>query len=95
MDTIHRLKLFFVNLTSNNHDNDHYHNHYHDNDNDRNMIVYKNDKINNLNECIICLEDMKYNEHLILVKCSHIYHRECLEKWIVRRSVCPLCSIEI
>ena len=42
--------------------------------------------------CIICLEDMKYNEDLILVKCSHIYHSKCIEIWLKKKSICPLCD---
>ena len=86
MNCIERIKSCFVSLKSNDYN--------YDDNNDENMIIYQN-KITSLNECIICLEDMKYNEDLILVKCSHIYHKECLEKWMVRRSVCPLCNIKI
>ena len=90
MDCIDRIKLCFENLRLNNNNNNNNNDDY-----DRSMMVYQNEKINNLNECIICLEDMKFNDDLILVKCSHIYHKECLEKWMVRRSVCPLCDIKI
>jgi len=86
MNCIERIKSCCVDLKSNDYKYEDYH--------VKNMVIYQN-KITNLNECIICLEDMKYNEDLILVKCSHIYHKECLEKWMVRRSVCPLCNIKI
>ena len=87
MNCIERIKSCLVDLKSNDYGCGY--------DNNENMVIYQNEKINNLNECIICLEDMKFNEDLILVKCSHIYHKECLEKWMVRRSVCPLCDIKI
>lgn len=87
MNCIERIKSCLVDLKSNDYGCGY--------DNDENMVVYKNYKKNNLNECIICLEDMKFNEDLILVKCSHIYHKECLEKWMNRKSVCPLCDIKI
>ena len=49
-------------------------------------------KSNNLDECIICLEEMKENDNLTLLKCSHIYHGKCIEKWLERKSICPLCD---
>jgi E3 ubiquitin-protein ligase RBX1 len=26
--------------------------------------------------------------------CNHTYHLHCIEKWIARRNVCPLCNKE-
>jgi len=26
--------------------------------------------------------------------CNHTYHLHCIEKWITRRNVCPLCNNE-
>ena len=36
--------------------------------------TFLNSKKNNFNECVICLEDMKTNEELTILLCSHIYH---------------------
>lgn len=49
-------------------------------------------KSNNLDECIICLEEMKENDNLTLLKCSHIYHSKCIEIWLKKKSICPLCD---
>ncbi len=48
-----------------------------------------------LDECIICLEKMKENEKLMILKCTHIYHHECLSLWLSKKSICPLCDTNI
>ena len=45
--------------------------------------------------CTICLEEFKFDEELKKLKCNHIYHKECLEKWIYKNSICPLCDFKI
>ena len=84
MNCIERIQLCIGNFKNNSNVDD-----------SESIIIYKNKQNDNFKECIICLEDMKYNEKLILVKCSHIYHKECLEKWIKKNNVCPLCDIKI
>ena len=88
MSLIERIKLCFERLKNDdlNHGND---------DTNKSILIFNNKQLNNFNECIICLENMGNNDELILVKCSHIYHKECLEKWIEKKNVCPLCDIMI
>lgn len=52
-------------------------------------------KSSNLSECVICLEKMKENEKLTILKCSHIYHHSCLVLWLSKKSICPLCDTNI
>ena len=44
------------------------------------------------NTCLICMDDFT-EEDLVrkLPKCKHIYHKECIDKWIVKKSTCPIC----
>ena len=46
----------------------------------------------NFFECAICLELMKTNENLILINCSHIFHKDCLELWSKKKKSCPYCD---
>lgn len=52
-------------------------------------------KSSNLSECVICLDKMKENENLTILKCSHIYHQSCLVLWLSKKSICPLCDTNI
>ena len=45
-------------------------------------------------ECTICLLD--YNEETKTeTKCNHIFHQECLDKWLQTNYTCPLCRTEL
>jgi len=40
--------------------------------------------------CIICLEEMKDEECMIL-KCKHVFHETCLWDWAYIKTECPCC----
>ena len=46
------------------------------------------------NECIICLEPMIINDKVKILECGHMYHYDCINKWIKKKKEinCPLCS---
>jgi len=46
-------------------------------------------------ECSICLEKFKKNEECYILKCSHCYHKNCIETWLIRSKNCPMCRLEI
>ena len=37
------------------------------------------------NECIICLEAMLIDDKVRILKCGHMYHYECINKWIYKK----------
>jgi len=41
-------------------------------------------------DCPICLDEIKEEDKKI-IKCSHVYHEKCIEKWFKRSHKCPLC----
>jgi len=42
--------------------------------------------------CPICLAPIETGDRVGALKCSHIFHVECLKEWLKRgRNVCPLC----
>ncbi|XP_026190969.1 uncharacterized protein LOC34623070 [Cyclospora cayetanensis] len=47
--------------------------------------------------CCICLSSFKRGESMFTLRCFHIFHAECLERWIQTSSTtkCPLCFTEI
>lgn len=48
--------------------------------------------------CSICLEklyseeDIESNYDIIQLNCKHMFHKECLDPWIVNNKNCPLCK---
>ena len=57
-----------------------------------NLKIFQNKRLNEFDLCVICLDEMKYDDELLLVTCSHMFHKECLEPWIKKKSICPLCD---
>ena len=50
----------------------------------------------NLDEhCSICLDEFKEGDELRLVECSHNFHIECLDKWLMLKNTCPICRKNI
>jgi hypothetical protein len=47
-------------------------------------------------ECPICMNSLHEGPgHIVSwsanVKCSHVYHHECIKEWLLRRTRCPCC----
>lgn len=57
---------------------------------DENMQIAEQER------CLICLSDYEAGEELRkLNKCNHMYHRECIDEWLLTgRNSCPLCRGE-
>lgn len=48
-------------------------------------------KSSNSTSCVICFEDYKKEDKIVLLKCSHIYHEKCITDWLNNDISCPLC----
>ncbi|KAG6586189.1 putative RING-H2 finger protein ATL49, partial [Cucurbita argyrosperma subsp. sororia] len=43
-------------------------------------------------DCSVCLCEFQPNDKLrLLTKCSHAFHMECIDTWLLSHSTCPLC----
>ena len=42
--------------------------------------------------CCICLDAMEVGQQVILLPCSHGYHKDCIQRWLARSAQCPLCK---
>lgn len=42
-------------------------------------------------KCGICLDEYKENEYKREIKCKHVYHKRCVDKWLKQEYSCPLC----
>ena len=44
-------------------------------------------------ECSICLEEFKEFDRVKLFSCrQHIFHKDCIMKWLLDKDICPLCK---
>lgn len=42
-------------------------------------------------ECPVCKETYKQRDKMCLTPCKHVFHNECLEKWVAIAPTCPVC----
>jgi len=45
--------------------------------------------------CVVCLNEFVEGQALRQLPCSHRFHQHCIDKWLSRRKVCPLCLQDI
>ncbi|KAK4360774.1 hypothetical protein RND71_019726 [Anisodus tanguticus] len=43
-------------------------------------------------ECAVCLDNLKVGEKCrLLPLCNHSFHAECIDLWLLKTSICPIC----
>jgi hypothetical protein len=47
----------------------------------------------NLN-CIICMDKFEEGEQIKQLLCGHIFHGDCIDKWLEKEKKCPFCKAE-
>jgi hypothetical protein len=58
-----------------------------------NNICSVEDPVNS--DCSICLELIDIEQRYTKLQCNHVYHRDCIQNWLIIRASCPLCRDEI
>lgn len=49
----------------------------------------------NFNSCSICQDEYNKDNIVRQLKCNHIYHKECIDKYLLEYSYkCPICRVE-
>ncbi|WOL05533.1 RING-H2 finger protein ATL56-like [Canna indica] len=47
-------------------------------------------------DCSVCLERVKEGERCrALPPCGHVFHVDCVDRWLVRSSGCPICRARV
>ncbi|PON99682.1 43kDa postsynaptic protein [Trema orientale] len=46
-------------------------------------------------DCVICLEKVLRGSQVIRMPCSHMFHSNCILRWLGTRHSCPLCRFEL
>ena len=45
-------------------------------------------------QCVICLEEFKTGDEQTTVPCFHVFHPDCINKWLTKNNSCPICKTE-
>ena len=46
-------------------------------------------------KCSICLVKFRGSDIIKEFPCNHIYHKDCILKWLKKSNICPLCKYDI
>ena len=49
--------------------------------------------MSNDNCCPICLDDFDDYTKITTLKCNHIFHEDCINQWLTKKSSCPYCRL--
>ena len=52
-------------------------------------------EIENLDVCIICQDNIEENDIIRTIDCSHFFHINCIDKWLIENKKCPMCKFEM
>ncbi|KEH34204.1 putative transcription factor C2H2 family [Medicago truncatula] len=54
--------------------------------------IYNYEHTNEDVECVVCLCKIEEGDEISVLRCDHMYHKHCLDKWLsFKNHTCPLC----
>ncbi|KAJ7979532.1 RING-H2 finger protein ATL56 [Quillaja saponaria] len=46
--------------------------------------------------CVVCLDGLRNNQWCRkLVGCGHVFHRRCVDTWLIKTAACPICRTPV
>ena len=45
--------------------------------------------------CVICLEDFREGDDIIILPCIHVFHKTCITDWFHTHNDCPICKYKL
>ncbi|KAK4416621.1 E3 ubiquitin-protein ligase BIG BROTHER [Sesamum alatum] len=48
-----------------------------------------------IDRCVICQVEYEEGEEVVSIQCEHLYHRDCITKWLQMKKICPICNNEV
>eukprot|EP01091_Cochliopodium_minus_P018377 TRINITY_DN7439_c0_g1_i1.p1 TRINITY_DN7439_c0_g1~~TRINITY_DN7439_c0_g1_i1.p1 ORF type:complete len:200 (+),score=31.81 TRINITY_DN7439_c0_g1_i1:41-640(+) len=59
------------------------------------IIEYKGQSKELETSCTICMDDFVSRDKVVVLPCSHNFHRDCVVKWFHSSKLCPICRYEL
>ncbi|XP_066505841.1 RING finger protein 148 [Hoplias malabaricus] len=47
------------------------------------------------NSCAVCIDSFKRGDIVTTLPCSHLFHKTCVEPWLLEHHTCPMCKYDI
>ncbi|XP_038993201.1 uncharacterized protein LOC120116879 [Hibiscus syriacus] len=61
----------------------------------RKLDLGEGEGLSSRKECVVCLNELLDQDRVTLMPCGHIYHYDCIIKWLETSYLCPLCRYEM
>ncbi|XP_009441265.1 E3 ubiquitin-protein ligase RNF149 isoform X2 [Pan paniscus] len=45
--------------------------------------------------CAVCIENFKVKDIIRILPCKHIFHRTCIDPWLLDHRTCPMCKLDV
>ncbi|XP_026530594.1 E3 ubiquitin-protein ligase RNF128 [Notechis scutatus] len=45
--------------------------------------------------CAVCIEAYKPNDVVRILTCNHLFHKSCIDPWLLEHRTCPMCKCDI
>lgn len=45
--------------------------------------------------CVVCQTGYKIGNRQTKLPCKHVYHTDCITKWLSINKICPVCNVEV
>ncbi|XP_015681295.1 E3 ubiquitin-protein ligase RNF128 [Protobothrops mucrosquamatus] len=45
--------------------------------------------------CAVCIEAYKANDIVRILTCNHLFHKSCIDPWLLEHRTCPMCKCDI
>ncbi|MGH0161702.1 UNVERIFIED_CONTAM: hypothetical protein FKN15_041405 [Acipenser sinensis] len=45
--------------------------------------------------CAVCIEVYKLNDIVRILTCNHLFHKTCIDPWLLEHRTCPMCKCDI
>ncbi|XP_050417377.1 RING finger protein 150 [Patella vulgata] len=50
---------------------------------------------NDFDQCAICIEGYKAHDVIRSLPCKHVFHKSCVDPWLLEQRSCPMCKLDI
>ncbi|KAF9427524.1 hypothetical protein BGZ76_002316 [Entomortierella beljakovae] len=53
------------------------------------------EEIESNTECSVCKDEFTIEETCLQLKCKHVFHEECIKRWLKMNATCPTCRFHV
>lgn len=46
-------------------------------------------------QCAVCIEPYKLSDVIRVLPCKHVFHKSCVDPWLLEQRSCPMCKMDI